>query len=249
VLETAYAALGHFLRLLSHGSQGAWLIEREGVLGAVIPLAPERSVLNSVTYQHARGLRAGYDELAAAYDAVGAQWTVWVRHGDVDAARLLAERGHVLDAEPEAMGRTLADPPGRPELDLEWTDQGSLQDLAALNDLAYGYGDGSFTKALAGISVERGVVYVARSAGKPAGCLLMSDYGSNSDVEWVAVAPEARGRGLSGKLLSHALADAAERGQETSTLVSTKLGRPVYERLGFRGLGALQMWERRRVPT
>jgi GNAT superfamily N-acetyltransferase len=79
------------------------------------------------------------------------------------------------------------------------------------------------------------------------GCLLMSDHGSNSDVEWVAVAPEARGRGLSGKLLAHALADAAERGLETSTLVSTRLGRPVYERLGYQALGSLQMWERRRA--
>jgi hypothetical protein len=32
---------------------------------------------------------------------------------------------------------------------------------------------------------------------------------------------------------------------ETSTLIATKLGRPTYERLGFRPLGALQMWERR----
>jgi GNAT superfamily N-acetyltransferase len=71
----------------------------------------------------------------------------------------------------------------------------------------------------------------------------------NTDIAWVAVEPEARGRGLSGKLLAHALADAAERGQRTSTLVSTKLGRPVYERLGFRALGRLQMWERRRLPT
>ena len=49
--------------------------------------------------------------------------------------------------------------------------------------------------------------------------------------------PEARGRGIAGKLLAHALADAAERGLETSTLVATPLGRPVYERLGYREFG------------
>jgi GNAT superfamily N-acetyltransferase len=248
VLGAAYAALTHFLRVLSRGSEGARLIEREGVLAAVIPAAPERSVLNSVTYGHADGLGDGYDEIAAAYESIGAQWTVWARHGDADAATLLAERGHVLDAEPEAMGRSLANPPERPELDVEWTDRGSLHDLAELNDLAYGYGDGSFAKTLPGISIDDGVVYVARTGGDPVGCLLMSDHGSNSDVEWVAVAPEARGRGLSGKLLEHALADAAERGLETSTLVSTRLGRPVYERLGYQALGSLQMWERRRAP-
>jgi predicted GNAT family acetyltransferase len=62
----------------------------------------------------------------------------------------------------------------------------------------------------------------------------------------VAVVPEARGQGLSGKLIAHSLADAVERGCRTATLVATKLGRPVYERLGFEGLGALEMWERHR---
>ena len=71
------------------------------------------------------------------------------------------------------------------------------------------------------------------------------DYHSNTDIGWVAVLPEARGGGLSGKLLSHALADAADRGQQTSTLVATRLGRPVYERVGYRRVGPLQMWEQR----
>jgi predicted acetyltransferase len=61
----------------------------------------------------------------------------------------------------------------------------------------------------------------------------------------VAVLPEARGHGISGKLMAHGLADAVERGARTSTLVATKLGRPVYERLGYRELGALEMWELR----
>ena len=60
--------------------------------------------------------------------------------------------------------------------------------------------------------------------------------------------PEARGRGISGHLLGHALADAAERGIRTSTLVSTALGYPVYERAGFRPFGRFQMWERAAAP-
>ena len=121
-----------------------------------------------------------------------------------------------------------------------------MRDIARLNDLAYEYELDSFAPALAGLSLERGAVYVARDDGEPVGGLVMADSGANSDLEWVAVLPEARGRGLSGKLLAHALADAAERGQQTTTLVSSPLGRPVYERLGYRPLGALAMWERRR---
>ncbi len=84
---------------------------------------------------------------------------------------------------------------------------------------------------------------MARHEGEPVGCLLMTDHDGNTDVECVAVVPEARGRGISGNLLGHALADAVERGLETSTLVSTAMGYSTYERAGFRPLGSLSMWE------
>ena len=46
--------------------------------------------------------------------------------------------------------------------------------------------------------------------------------------------------------MAHALADSREQGFETTTLQSTKLGFPVYEALGYRDFGVVQMWERRR---
>jgi GNAT superfamily N-acetyltransferase len=217
------------------------------VLALVVPAAPERSVLNCVTYEHSGALLDAYPAVAAAYDAIGAQWTVWVPPADEQAAALLAERGHVLDAQPEAMARTLDRPPARPPLE-DWTAEGSMEDVAEINDLAYGY-EGSFARALSGLAGDGVFVYVARVGGRPAGCLLTVDLGSNTEIEWVAVLSEARGRGLSGKLLAHALADAAERGQQTSTLIASQLGRPVYERFGYRPAGALQMWERRRPLT
>jgi GNAT superfamily N-acetyltransferase len=247
ILERAYSSLVHGCRLIAGASEGAGLVECDGALGLVVPAAPERSVLNCVTYEHPRALRRAYHRLAAAYNEIGAQWTVWVPSGDDEAAALLAERGHVLDAEPEAMGRTLDEPPACPPLE-DWTAEGSMEEVGAINDLAYGY-DGSFERALSGLAGEELLVYVTRVDGRPAGCLVTVDFGSNTEIEWVAVLAEARGRGLSGKLLAHALADAAERGQESSTLVATRLGRPVYERLGYRGVGTLQMWERRRMFT
>jgi hypothetical protein len=47
--------------------------------------------------------------------------------------------------------------------------------------------------------------------------------------------------------MRRALADARERGCDVSTLEATVMGRPVYERLGYRTLGALEMGERRRA--
>lgn len=244
-MEVVYDSLEHGFRLIACASPDARLFERPGVQAAVLAATPERSVLNSATYRHASELGEAYDELAAAYDEIGARWTVWVRDGDDEAIAVLSARGHVLDAEPQGMLRTLDDPPARPELD-DWTAQGSMREVGVINDLAYGY-DGSFRRAFSAVAGDELHVYVARVENEPVGCLVTTDVGPNTDIGWVAVLPEARGHGLSGKLLAHALADAAERGQQTSTLVASKLGRPVYERLGYRRVGALQMWEQGRL--
>lgn len=73
----------------------------------------------------------------------------------------------------------------------------------------------------------------------------MLDHGGDAEVNFVATVPEARGRGLAGSLMTLALDDARERGRVTTTLVATKLGRPVYERMGYRPLGTVEMWEHR----
>jgi GNAT superfamily N-acetyltransferase len=246
LVDRLHASMRHFCRLIGRASEGARPLERDGVAAAVVPACPERSVLNSVAYERSAALRDAYDEVAAAYAAIGATWTVWVHHGDREAAAFLESRGHVLDAEPAAMGREL-DHVARPPAGAlpDWTAAGSVADVGPLNDRAYSFGTDSFTRGLAAFPPDAAHVYTAAEDGRPVACLMIVDHERNADVEWVAVVPEARGRGLSGKLLAHALADAAERGAETSTLVATTLGRPVYERLGFRSLGALQMWERR----
>jgi GNAT superfamily N-acetyltransferase len=238
----------HWTRMVGSGSPGARLLERDGVVAALVPAVPERSVANSVVYDRAAGLAAAYDELAAAYDEIGAKWTVWVHAGDSEAAALLERRGHVLDAEPEAMAVDLRDGVERPADGAlpDWTSDGDVAEVGPLNDRAYGlYGD-SFVRAFAQLPTDGLAVYSARLDGAPVACLMTVDLDSNVEIQMVAVVPEARGQGLAGKLLGHALADAADRGLETSTLVATKLGRPVYERAGFRPLGGIQMWERRR---
>jgi GNAT superfamily N-acetyltransferase len=246
LVDRLHASMCHFCRLMGRASEGARVLERDGVAAAVVPTCPERSVLNSVAYEQSAALRDAYEEIAAAYAEIGATWTVWVHHGDREAGAFLEGRGHVLDAEPAAMGREL-DGVARPPAGAlpDWTSAGSVADVGAINDRSYRFGTDSFSRGLGGFPADAAHVYTAAEAGRPVACLMIVDHERNADVQWVAVVPEARGKGLSGKLLAHALADAAERGAETSTLVATRLGRPVYERLGFRPLGALQMWERR----
>jgi GNAT superfamily N-acetyltransferase len=246
MIDRLPASMRYFGRLMAQGSDGARVIERDGVMAAVVPACPERAVINSVFYEDPGALAEAYDEIAAAYSEIGANWTVWVHHGDRHAAELLERRGHTLDSEPEAMGRELGGVERPPDGTLrDWTASGRIVDLGAINDRSYHYGTDSFSRALAGFPEAEAHVYTASEAGEPVACLMTVDHERNADVEWVAVVPEARGRGLSGKLLAHALADAAERGAETTTLVATRVGRPIYERLGYRPLGALQMWERR----
>jgi ribosomal protein S18 acetylase RimI-like enzyme len=242
--------LRQWLRMVGRASPGAHVVERDGVTAAVVPAAPERAVVNSVLYDDAAGLAEAYDEVAAAYAQAGAAWTVWVPSTDEGARTALHGVGHVLDAAPAVMTVELRDierpPPGALE---DWTAEGDVRLLGPINDRSYAFDTDSFTRAFAGLPADALTTYVARLDGRAVGCLTIVDHEGNADVEMVAVVPEARGRGIAGKLLAHALADAAERGLETSTLVATPRGRPVYERLGYREFGTLHMWERRLGPS
>jgi len=184
--------------------------------------------------------------VAAAYDEIGAKWTVWVRPGDDQAARLLERRGHYLDAQPMAMARQL-DGVQRPPADAlpNWTADDEPAELARINDRSYSFGTDSFSRSFQTLPPGAAHLYVARDeGGNPVGCLTVVDHAGNSEVQLVAVVPEARGQGITLKLLGHALADASERGNETSTLIATPLGYPVYERAGYRPLERVAMWER-----
>ena len=248
MIERVHEAMFHWYRRLGRSSPGAQALEPPGVLAAVLPATPERAVANAVLFRTPAELEAVYDEVAAAYAEIGANWTVWVQpEGREAATALLAERGHFLDADPAAMGRTLAEPPPRPPDDAleDWTARGELADAARINDSSYTFGTDSWSRALEGLDADDVHIYVERRGGEPVATLMIVDSDGHSEVQMVAVLPEARGAGLAGKLLAHGLADPAERGSESVTLIATKLGYPVYRRLGFEDVGVFEMWERR----
>jgi GNAT superfamily N-acetyltransferase len=234
-------------RALGAGSKDARMIERDGVVAAVVPAVPERSVFNSVLYRTPENLAAARDELAGAYDEAGINaWTVWVPESDRASAELLRAAGHKLDATPRAMVLDLADLAEPDPGGLDWSADGSLTDLKRINDAAYGDPPGTFERGIGNPPAETWRIYEARLEGRPASVLAVTDSEGDCAIWWVATLPEARGRGLAGRLLHVALAEARERGVRTSTLQATRMGRPVYERLGYRDIGELQMWELRR---
>ena len=245
MIDLVTGGLRHWLRLTASGSPTGRVFERDGVVAAIMPAAPERAVVNSVIYSDGDAFKAAYDEIAGAYGEIGAKWTVWVPPGDEETASFLESRGHVLDAQPVGMVLELDGVERPPEDALgDWTATGDIADVGPINDRAYGWGTDSFTRALDGFPPDAANVYVARDDGEPVACLIMTDHEGNSDLEMVAVVPQARGRGITRILLGHALADAAERGNRTSSLVATKMGFPIYERVGYRAAGSVSMWER-----
>jgi GNAT superfamily N-acetyltransferase len=235
-----------FGQVMAEVAPDAELFERDGVVAEIFPSAPDRSVFNSVFYEESEPLIALLDEVAAAYRDAGVRaWTVWAPEADGAAAEALKAAGHKLDAKPRDMAMALRELPARePDPELAAREQYDLATMARINEVAYGYAEGAFAP------VERSPmpdlrVYFADLDGEPVSTLAIWAHMGDALVAWVAPLPEARGRGLSTRLLALALEDARDQGLETSTLQATKLGLPIYAKLGYRDFGAMHMWERR----
>jgi len=247
-MELQRRGLAAFVRMMGRGSAGAALFERDGVLSAIVPACPDRSVVNSVTYRDAGSLEAALEELAAAHEEAGVRaWTVWVPEYDRDAAALLEAAGHQLDATPIAMVHDLAGLPDPDARGLDWDDRAAPADVTRINDHAYGFERPYFGAAMTSLPADLPLrLYEARVDGEPASVLATLDEGDDCGIYLVATLKEHRGGGLSRRLLHVALAEARQRGLRTSSLQATKLGYPVYERLGYEAICTLQMWERRK---
>jgi GNAT superfamily N-acetyltransferase len=222
------------------------LIRRLGLLAAVVPASPERSFFNSVFYDDPAALAAEVEGLEGVYESHGVcAWTVWVPDEDRESARMLDARGHSLDASPRAMAMELADlgpePPAPAGIE-----PGPIEasTCAALNDRAYGYESDGFAAGIARETTIRW--YGAFAAGEPIGCLGTIEVGDDCLVTGVATPPEHRGRGIASWLVRQALADARASGLSSASLQASRAGAPLYERIGFRDLGFIEMWEMRR---
>jgi GNAT superfamily N-acetyltransferase len=245
-LALVRSSMPPFWRTVADGTGGR-IWERDGVTAAIVPASPNRSFFNSVLYDDRQVLIESIEELARLYEDAGVgAWTVWVPEQDTVVAEALREAGHSLDATPRAMAMPLADlKPPEPDPELEIREEVDYALLSRINEIAYGFATGEFPVIQGEFPALS--TYFGSIAGETVGCAGTFAHGSDSELVYVAVLPEARGRGISGRLSGGALADAAERGFETTTLQATKLGFPVYETLGYADYGELQMWERRRA--
>jgi ribosomal protein S18 acetylase RimI-like enzyme len=244
--ERMLASMRSFFASVPESSDGGRTVHLDGVIATVAPAVPERSLPNSVIYESEEALSDALDELGELYEDSGVlAWTVWVPEYHGRAAELLERAGHRLDANPAAMIAELGEvEPPRAD-DPEPDPRPAHDDLGVINDLAYGTGD-AFQRLLGKGQGDPSHTYIAHLDGRPAASVVSHDHEGDCSIWWVATVPEARGRGLAPALMRRALADGSSRGCEVTTLQATKAGRPVYERLGYRSLGEIQMWERRK---
>jgi GNAT superfamily N-acetyltransferase len=247
MLDPMFRTLRAFWLANAEASAGGSTLELPGVAVSIVPAMLDRSVVNCVVYDDAAALEDQLETVAAAYDEAGVlAWTVWVHESDERAQAALSAAGSVLDGEPMGQARDLegVEQPAGGELDL--VEHPTPEDFDPVVEAAYGWP--GFAKAMPGFPAGFHP-YVALSEGRRACCLGTFDCDGDTGIQLVGTVPEARGRGLAGGLLSKALVDARERGCTTTTLQATKMGYPVYSRLGYRDFGRVQMWERRKpVP-
>jgi len=229
---------------------GGAALELDGVVAAITPAARYLSIFNGVVYTDAEALDAALPQLTRAYDAVGVQaWTVWIPEDDRAAAELVEAAGHALDASPRATACELAALDLAAPARLDYQRDVPVETFEALTMRGFGGRPEHARGALAGFDEERAHRYIAIADGEPAATVGVWDDEGDAGIYYVSTLPAARGRGLATALMTRALLDARERGCETTSLQATKMGRPVYARLGFRDLGAIEMWERRKAPV
>jgi GNAT superfamily N-acetyltransferase len=250
LLDCVLDGLRDYSRLMCATAEGARLLEPEGVVASVVPTVPEQELMNMVVYDRPSALAAAIDELTAIYEGAGVDaWMVVVPAVDGATRRLLRRAGHRLrGTSPSAMARELRDVerPGEPPLE-EWTAAGDPAVMAAICDRAFGFGTAvarTFSRPLP----DGARVYLASVDGEPVTSVLTTEHDGNCAVDLLATVPEARGRGLAGRLLVRALVDAAERGCTITTVSSGRGSRRLYERLGYGAICPLQKWVRRRSP-
>ncbi len=232
-----------FYRLLGERSPGGTVVQSEGLLAAVVPSCPRQSVVNGVVYEHPDEVRDTHRKLVATYAAARVDaWRVWVPETDRALAQWLEQAGHKLAGRPRAMTLDLDGAELEADRELDWEQGTDAASLASLNEEAYGLPAGEFaavTEALA----AGAAFYFARDRGEPAACLATIGQDGDCGIYCVATRTGSRRQGLASALLCHALLDAQARGCTTSSLQSSLMGFSVYERLGYRDRGAVEVWE------
>ena len=240
VTRAAEANAASFIAIAT-ASAGGRTLEEPGVRAIATPAAPERPLFNAAFGLEPGALGRAYERLASFYAEAGVpRWTAFVDPGDAESVATLSGNGHELDAEPRMMLAPAGDVAGA-DARIDLDPAPTPETIAALNDRVYGY-PGSFARTLRSLDGLDACVAVVDS--EPVACALAHDDAGDCHITLVATLPAHRRQGIASGLIRRLVRRGSERGCTTTSLVATRAGAPVYERLGYRDLGSVQMWER-----
>jgi ribosomal protein S18 acetylase RimI-like enzyme len=231
--RAAWRSLAAFQRLLAEDDD---LLEHEDYVASRVP-ASHSSLINAVVPN--ADIAPHLDDLERFYADVP-KWGVWVDPA-ADPAPLTA-RGLTLDSTPMLMGAALADVAREAERRVKRV---SLDEVGIVNDTAYDIPAGTIRDALVGVPSSEAHAYGIHELKEVVSAAVVLDVADDAFVSFVATLPDYRGERLASTVLAHALHEAHERGQTTTTLEASKLGQSLYARLGYQPLGEIHLYEKR----
>lgn len=230
--------------LLGGSARHGVVLERDALVASIVPHAPDSPALNAAVALEPAAALSALEELAGCYSRAGVRrWGVWLDGDERAARRALQAAGLNLATASPGMGAALD------ELDLDLDETAArtsdLRTVGRVNDQAYGNVDARLERTLAALPPQRLYAYRVDLDRKAAAVALALHHGGDCGVSFVATVPGARRRGLASRVMGATLADAGARGCTTVSLQATEVGERLYERLGFRRLGPMELWERR----
>lgn len=243
-IQRGYLALT--ARILAGSAPDSRLWERTGVAAAVVPSVPDQPMANRVVGLSHHDLVAALDDIAATYENARVRtWSVWVRRR-AETRTALSDNGYRRAETMPAIALDLGvfnvvvD-------DLDYDDAADMATLGEINERAYPTGQG-LSAALACSPPDLAVrIYQARHNGQVAAVVATLDQehrtGIDCTAHWGATVPEARGLRLGPRLVAAALADARRRGCSTASGTASKMGAPVWAKLGWQTLFDYDIYE------
>ena len=226
----AWSGVAAQQRLFGEHVPGAEVVAGEGWTGSLVPSAAESALLNVAVPERPRELPAP-QELAAVFEPHGVRWGLWA-----DGAIDLTAQGLAVVSACRLMARELKHLPAHEAQLADRTDD--LAWVGALNDRAYGLTDRRLECHFGFIAPS--AVHAYR-VGKRATAAAL-DHDGDASLFFVATSPSHRRRGYATAAVKAAMADAARRGCTTASLLATREGAGLYERLGFADLGEARLW-------
>lgn len=214
------------------------LVEIDGAVGSIVHGAPDYPWLNALVCKRDADFGLVLEQMV---DSPGRdKLAVWALEPEQVDIAIAAGFSHLVARVP-AMSMELEQIAIRGGA----SEPVELADAGAVSDAAYGNEGQEVESTLARLPADRVRAHGRRNAaGRVVAAALLLDVGDDCSVQYVATRPDAQRLGHGVGLLAHALALARLRGCSTTSLQSSEAGVRLYESLGYRSVGHLQLRRR-----